>query len=438
MKLGVALIVTLQLMLLFESSPAITVVNGQSTSKSASSYNHCNILGEQSNSSPLRLHCLVAPSDDAYVENLSPSLTFGDMPVLIVQAIPSIPTLRDYAYLKFDVSNAVPSQLIQSHAIPIDANLSMYVEWINFFYNASIQVHSAKYNSWDERSITWNNQPGFDSSFSQTTIRMNGTWTHWNVTSNMISSLDNASEVSFAVTPSARSWENQVWFASKEYPLDKGLKWPALDMTYVEPYLTIQTPFPNLSLNVDNVTYQTDTSGVFRAPFPWGDHHVRVADTVPYWNGTRMGFRSWSDNNTESDRIVMLGNNLTLSVDYVKQFRLQTSSPYGSVAGSGWYSEDSTANVSVQPTAAPFDGWLGFLGARHVFDHLAGACETSQPTCSVRMDDPKLVIAVWRDDYTISVLVALVIVGLLVFVKLALRPRRQHIRRSRKRRRRVR
>ena len=133
-----------------------------------------------------------------------------------------------------------------------------------------------------------------------------------------------------------------------------------------------------------------------------------------------MGFRSWSDNNTESDRIVTLGNNLTLSVDYMKQFRLQTISPDGSVAGSGWYFEDSTANVSVQPTAVPFDGWLGFLGARHVFDHLVGACETSQPTCSVRMDNPKLVIAVWRDDYTISILVALVIIGLLAFVKLAL------------------
>ena len=438
MKLGVVLIVALQLTLLLEFSPAITVVNGQSASQSASSYNRCNILGEPSNSSPLRLHCLLAPSDDAYVENLSPSLTFGDLPVLVVQAIPSIPTLRDYAYLKFDVSNAVPSQLIQSHAKPIDANLSMYVEWINFFYNATIQVHSVKNNSWDERSITWNNQPGFNSSFSQTTIRTNDTWAHWNVTSNTISSLDNASEVSFAVTPSTRSWENQVWFASKEYPLNKALKWPALDLTYVEPYLTIQTPFPNLSLNVDNVTYQTDVSGLFRAPFPWGEHHVSVPDAIPYGNGTRMGFRSWSDNNTESNRIVTLGNNLTLSVDYGKQFNLQTISPYGSMTGSGWYFEDSTANVSVQPTAVPFDGWLGFLGARHVFDHLAEACETSQPTCSVNMDSPKTIIAVWRDDYTISILIAFAIVGLLVFVKLALRPRRQHNRRSRKHRRRVR
>lgn len=428
MKLCVALIVALQLTLLLEFSPAITVANRQSASQSTSDYNRCDILGEQSNTSPLRLRCLVAPSDDAYVENLSPSLTFGDLPVLIVQAVPSIPTLRDYAYLKFDVANAVPSQLIESHAKPINANLSMYVEWINFFYNATIQVHSVENNSWDERSITWNNQPAFDSSFSQTTIRMNDTWAHWNVTSNTISSLDNASEVSFAVIPSARSWSNQVWFASKEYPLDRGVKWPTLDLTYVEPYLTIVTPFPNLNLNVDNVTFQTDASGVFRAPFPWGDHHVRVPDAIPYGNDTRMWFRSWSDNNTESDRIVTLGNNLTLTVDYRKQFRLQTVSPYGSVTGSGWYFEDSTANVSVQPTAAQFDGWLGLLGARHVFDHLIEACETSQPTCSVRMDGPKTVIAVWRDDYTISILITLAMVGLVVFVKLMLRtrPRGKH------------
>ena len=430
LKLGGALLVALELMLLLELSPVIIVANGQSVSQSTRNYNSCNILREQSNTSPLRLDCLVAPSDDAYVENLSPSMNFGDLPVLVVQTIPSIPSLRDYAYLKFDVANAVPSQLIQSDAKPINANLSMYVEWINFFYNASIQVHSAKSNSWDEHSITWNNQPGFDSSSSQTIIRMNDTWAHWNVT-NAIGSLDNASEVSFAVIPSARSWSNQVWFASKEYPLDRGVKWPALDLTYVEPYLTIVTPFPNLNLNVDNLTFQTDASGVFRAPFPWGNHHVTVPEAIPYANGTRMGFKGWSDNNTESDRVVMLGNNLTLSVDYEKQFRLQTISPYGSVTGSGWYFEDSTAIVSVQPTAVPFDGLLGVLGARHIFDHLAEGCETSEPTCSVHMDGPKTVIAVWGNDYTMSILIALAIVGLVVFVKLMLRPRPRGKRRRR-------
>lgn len=435
MKPFVTLIVALQLTLLLESSHVVTFVSGQSASQSTDDYNRCTFLGEQSNSSLLRLHCVVAPSDDAYVENLSPSLTFGDLPVLIVQAIPSIPTMRDYAYLKFDLSNAVPSQLIQSHARPVYANLSMYVDWINFFYNASIQVRSVTSNSWDERSITWSNQPGFDSDSSQVIIRMNNTWVHWDITNDTMSSLDNASVVSFAITPSSRSWENQVWFASKEYPLDKGVRWPALDLTYFEPYLTIKTPFPNMSLNVDNATYQTDANGLFQAPFPWGDHQVSVPDAIPVWNGTRMGFRSWSDNNTETDRTVTLGNNLTLSVDYGKQYKLQTISPFDSMTGSGWYFEGSTANVSVQPTTILFDGWLGILGARHILDHLTGACETPQPTCSVHMDDPKIVIALWRDDYSLSILVALAIVGLLVFVKLALR--RPHGLRSRKRGRRL-
>ena len=269
MKLDAALIAVLQLTLLVESSLVITV-NGQSASQTTGDYNRCNILGEQSNTSPLRLHCIVPPSDDAYVENLSPSLNFGDLPVLVVQESPSIPTLRDYAYLKFNLANAVPSQVIQSHANPVNASLSMYVELTNPFYNATIEVHSVKTNTWDERSITWNNQPAFDPSFSQTSIRTNGTWARWDVTPNMIGSLNNASEVSFAVIPSSRSWKNQVWFASKEYPLDRGLKWPGLDLTYVEPYLTIETPFPNLNLNMDNMTFQTDAKGVFQAPFPWG------------------------------------------------------------------------------------------------------------------------------------------------------------------------
>ena len=430
MRLGPALIIVLELVVLSSSSAIVNVVNGQSTSNSPMGYNRCDILNGQSNASPMRLRCIVAPSDDAYVENLSPSKTFGDTPILIVEALPSIPSLRDYAYLKFDVSNAVPSQLVQSHAKPYDANLSMYVEWINFFYNASIQVHSVQNNSWDEHSITWNNQPDFDSNFAQNTIRMNDTWAHWNVTNETIRSL-NGSEISFAVIPSKRSWKNQVWFASKEYPLDRGLRWPALDLTYVEPYLTILTPIPRLTINVDNSTFQTDAHGVFQAPFPWGDHHVIVPDAIPESNGTRIGFRSWSDNTTENDRVVTLGNNLTLSINYGKQYSLQTLSPYGSLTGSGWYFADSTANVSMQSTVVPFEGWLGLLGVRHVFDHFVEACETSQPSCSVNMVGPEIVVAIWRDDYTISVLIALVAVGLATLVKLILRPQRKRRRRTR-------
>ena len=431
MRLARVLIVMLQLVLLLGSSYLIDVANGQSASSTPMDYNRCDILSEQSNGSPLRLHCLVAPSDDAYVENLSPSKTFGDMPILIVQAIPSIPTLRDYAYLKFNVANAVPSQLMQSHARPVDANLSMYVEWIILFYNASIQIHSVENNSWDEHSITWNNQPGFDSNFTQSIVRLNDTWTHWDVTSDTLNSLNNGTEVSFAVIPSTRSWRNQVWLASKDYPLDRGLRWPALDLTYAEPYLTIVTPYPNLPVTVDNATFQTDAKGVFTEAFPWGDHHVRVPDVIQDGNGTRIGFRTWSDNTTENDRIVTLGNNLTLSVDYGRQFELQTVSPYGSVEGSGWYFEDSNANVAVQSTVVPFDGWLGFLGARHVFDHFTEACETPQPTCLVHMDGPKTVTAVWRDDYTISILIVFIAVGLVAFLKLTLRKRGKRRRRRR-------
>jgi hypothetical protein len=420
LKLGVMLIVGVQLILLLGSS-CLIVFGAPALSPSAmspSDYNRCEVLGEQTVTNPMRLHCLVAPSDDAFIENLTPTKTFGDMPILIVQTIPSIPTLRDYAYLKFDLTNAVPSQLIQSHAKPNNANLSMYVEWINFFYNASIQIHHVTSNDWDERSITWNNPPVLDLEvFSQTIVRMNDTWAHWDVTSSTLESLKNSSQISFAAIASERSWKNQVWFASKEYPLDRGLRWPALELTYLEPILTIVSPVPNLTLNVDDGTFQTDAGGVFRAPFPWGNHHVRVPDGIPTGNGTRMGFRGWSDNDTESDRTITLGNNLTIGVDYGKQYKLETVSPYGSSEGSGWYAEGSTANVSLQPTAIPHDGWLGLLGVRHVFDHLTGSCETSDPNCSVRMDGPKSVIAVWRDDYLLPILIALVTIGVLVFVK---------------------
>jgi hypothetical protein len=70
------------------------------------------------------------------------------------------------------------------------------------------------------------------------------------------------------------------------------------------------------------------------------------------------------------------------------------STGHGQVSGSGWYDEGSWAKVSLEETS------VGGPLIRHRFSHWAGDASGSDPTISVRMDGPKLVRAVWVEDYT--------------------------------------
>jgi hypothetical protein len=210
----------------------------------------------------------------------------------------------------------------------------------------------------------------------------------------------------------------------------------------VEPFLNIETPYPNLPIGIGEKVFHTDANGKFQALLPWGQYQISVPEIIPQANGTRASFVGWSDHVTQADRLVTVGNNITLRADYRTQYRLDVSSPYGSTRGSGWYFEKSSANLSIYPTAVPAEGWAGWLGVRHVFDHWAGACITSQPTCAVVMDGPNVTTAVWRDDYviTFSLLILLIVGSTVTFTFLRRRrsstrgSRRNHTRGSRSRR----
>ena len=145
---------------------------------------------------------------------------------------------------------------------------------------------------------------------------------------------------------------------------------------------------------------------------PWGTYTITTPDVVPMSNGTRAKFVMWSGNSTESSRLVPVGNNLTLHAIYGIQHLLNVSSPYGSANGSGWYFQNTFANVSVGPTSIPVEGQAAWLGERYVFDHWTGACTSSEHTCTLLMNGPKNTQAVWRPDWTITATGGLLLVGL--------------------------
>jgi hypothetical protein len=323
--------------------------------------------------------------------------------VLIVQETPSIPISRDYAFLKFNLSTAVPKQILTSHAQPINASLWLFAEYVNAYLNASVRVYHVPSNDWVEKTLMWSNMPPLDTShFTSKQIGEFNRWYMWNVSTDVANDLRGNLTSSFALAPGFSSWMNYAWFTSKEnmtYP-------PELDLYFREPTLTLTTPFPNVPITIDGSTAQTDKSGSLRVGLLWGIHNVIVPDSIPVQNGVRESFVGWSDNASAAKREINIGNNMTLHANYAKQYRLDVNSLYATVNGSGWYFANETAKVSVQPTWVFTEGLVGLFGARQVFDHWTGACTTSQPNCTLPMDGPKDTTAIWRQDYTIPIAIA--------------------------------
>ena len=393
----------------------------------------CTTSGKAGAATPIVLRCEITPTDNGYVDNLLPTKSFGGSGVLIVQNIPSVPVSKTYAFLKFDMTKNLPLELLRSGAIPENASVQMYVRLMNFFYNATVEIHSASAENWTENTLTWNTMPSLDSNnYVALNIIRNGTWAKWDV-KRLVGPLSNSSaDIAFAAISSETSWRNLIWFDSDEYPLANGTTSPKLELTFVEPYLTIQTPFPNISISVGGNTLITRADGTVNLPIPWGNYAVSVPNTIPIANGTRAQFVHWSDRTNSSSRILSIGNNLTVSATYGTQHELIGNSLYGTISGPGWYFENTEAKLSVNPTAFPVEGIEGWLGARYVFDHWTGACTGTTPQCNVLMSRPEYTAAVWRVDWSQTEVASILIILAAVLTLVEGRRRRRSVKTHKK------
>ncbi len=199
---------------------------------------------------------------------------------------------------------------------------------------------------------------------------------------------------------------------------------PELDLYFKEPTFTVKTPFPDLPMKIDGTPIRTDQNGIVQVRLPWGSHQLTVPSEIPIGEDEKEAFTGWSDNVTTTSRDINLGNDLTLNVNYQKQYRLTVNSPFASTNGSGWYFAGQVAHAEVQPASVFSEGLLGLLGVRHVFDHWTGSCTSTQPECQLTMNAPAQATAVWREDYTIPL--ATVIILVTVIAVALSRKRRRH------------
>ena len=126
--------------------------------------------------------------------------------------------------------------------------------------------------------------------------------------------------------------------------------------------------------------------------FNVGDAHtISTEDYVYQDNTTRYYCISHSINVTTNTQVTFW---------YTRQYYLSVVSPLGITEGTGWYDDGSTARFSLDIATSPLPGLAGSLGAKHAFENWSGDASTSDLQSTIKMDRPKSIIAVWREDYS--------------------------------------
>lgn len=120
---------------------------------------------------------------------------------------------------------------------------------------------------------------------------------------------------------------------------------------------------------------------------------LEARELIDLGNATRLVFDRWV-----KDGIPLKDNPLTLKVDssfkigskYRRQYLLTAYSERSEVIGTGWYDENSTAQLSIAEMV------VGTMPFQHRFKGWGGDVESPNATVKIRMDGPKTVYAEWE------------------------------------------
>lgn len=163
--------------------------------------------------------------------------------------------------------------------------------------------------------------------------------------------------------------------------------------------LTLQTPHGNMVVSVDGTSFTTDQNGVLVSELKiLIPHSIEAPENVSMTEGWRALFLSWNGTDHENPKTILLRNDLSLTVDYQDEFRLDAVSQVAQVSGTGWYDAGTVANFSA-PLLVPQQGIGGLVGIRWKFTSWSGDITSTDHSESVVMNRPYRVVANYVTDY---------------------------------------
>jgi len=166
------------------------------------------------------------------------------------------------------------------------------------------------------------------------------------------------------------------------------------------PYLlTIRSPFPNVSVKIDDFPFFTNENGVLKIKVPSGLRKIEVQEVISLSDGSQAFFAGWDDGDLSNPRFIIVKEDLTLRINYEKRFKVIVDSEYGNPKGQGFYSLGSLANVSIETMIDHGNG------TRRVFKEWEGAINSKNSSVSIKVDGLKVLKAKWETQYLISFLI---------------------------------
>jgi hypothetical protein len=140
--------------------------------------------------------------------------------------------------------------------------------------------------------------------------------------------------------------------------------------------------------------------------------------------GTKYIFNQWrlpdGSTNNNRDLVFTVNGAGTVKAKYDTYYLLTLKSDYPAVNESSWELKDSNATYDLSTQPVPMDGFLGLIG---------GKMSPSNSSGTVLMDGPKTKEIIWTRNYTIPVVIfvlLLLFIGLVIFVILFFKRRRAH------------
>jgi hypothetical protein len=163
--------------------------------------------------------------------------------------------------------------------------------------------------------------------------------------------------------------------------------------------LTLRTPHGDMPVSVDGTAFATDQNGILiRELRVLTEHSVAAPGNVSIGQGWQAVFQSWNGTDHEDPKTLMIKTDLSLTVYYQDEFRLDVVSGVTQGTGAGWYPAGEVANFSV-PMLVSQQGLAGMVGVRWRFTGWSGDINSTTASDSVVMDHPYRVIASWVVDY---------------------------------------
>jgi hypothetical protein len=163
--------------------------------------------------------------------------------------------------------------------------------------------------------------------------------------------------------------------------------------------LTLRTSHGNMAVSVDGARLTTDQNGFLVHELKvLTRHSIEAPENVSMTEGWRALFLGWNGTDHANPKTILVRNDLSLTVDYQDEFRLDVVSEVAQVSGTGWYDAGTVANFSV-PLLVPQEGIGGMFGIRWKFTRWSGDIASTDHSESVVMNRPYRVVANWVSDY---------------------------------------